>query len=391
MRQLIIRFTLALIVLNNISGYCETVQLLPDTMVNRDVAQLVFCSDVHFGLTKENFRGKKDVTAENVSAAMIQQINMLPGMQLPPDNGVNSGKKIYYIDALIITGDFANREEMGIQSATKSWEQFQQTYLQLLHLKTSENRNTPLLLTPGNHDVSNAIGFRRPMLPAKDAASLIGVYNMMMHPVKKKDKTNFNFEKDKIHYSVDLGGAHLVFVQLWPDSAERSWMEQDLSTVNDTIPVFIFTHSIPDVEARFFVNPNGSHDVNNNDKFENLLSETFKDGHAITVKADIEQRKFADFIKIHPNIKAFFHGHNNYTEFYDWKGPDSTVTLHCFRVDSPMKGRYSAHDETKLSFELISFNRESHELTVRECLWNTEPLNTSNPIKWGTSVTVTLN
>ena len=392
-RQVITGFLIALIICLNLQSkatYCEGSGLLTDTSINNDVVQFIFSSDVHFGLRKEYFRGKKNVAAEKINVAMIQQMNLLPALHFPPDNGVNAGKEIRYIDALMITGDIANRQETGIQSATKSWRQFCKTYLALLRLKTAESTNTPVLLTPGNHDVSNAIGFRRPMRPAIDAASLRGIYNLMMHPPKKKNNKEFNPRKDRTHYSIDIGGTHCMFLQLWPDSAERIWMEKDLSIVSDTIPVFIFTHSIPDVEARFFVNPNGSHDINDNDKFENLLPESFKDGSAITDTAFIEQRMFAAFVKIHPNIKAYFHGHNNYTEFYDWRGPDNNITLHCFRVDSPMKGRYSAEDETKISFELISFNKISRELTVRECLWNKEPLNPSNPVSWGTSITLTL-
>src|SRR5450432_2673761 len=68
------------------------------------------------------------------------------------------------------------------------------------------------------------------------------------------------------------------------------------------------------------------------------------------------QRELAAFVKAHPNIKAYFHGHNNGNEFYDWRGVDSDVTLPTFRVDSPMKGAVSGNDETKLSFQLVSID-----------------------------------
>ena len=62
--------------------------------------------------------------------------------------------------------------------------------------------------------------------------------------------------------------------------------------------------------------------------------------------------------------------------------------LHCFRVDSPMKGKISSKDETKLSFELITIDVDKQQLTVRECLWNAHPFNISQNIDWGVSKTV---
>jgi hypothetical protein len=45
--------------------------------------------------------------------------------------------------------------------------------------------------------------------------------------------------------------------------------------------VFLFTHDEPDVEAKHLINPNGRHDVNATDQFENLLADTFADGNTI--------------------------------------------------------------------------------------------------------------
>jgi hypothetical protein len=88
-------------------------------------------------------------------------------------------------------------------------------------------------------------------------------------------------------------------------------------------------------------------------------------------------------------IKAYFHGHNNYTEYYEYKGPEKNVSLPCFRVDSPMKGRFSAKDETLLSFEVITIDTRKRTLTVRECRWNTVPGDPS-VIKWGQKKTINL-
>jgi len=53
---------------------------------------------------------------------------------------------------------------------------------------------------------------------------------------------------------------------------------------------------------------------------------------------------------------AYFHGHFQLTEFYTWKGPDNDIALNTFRSDSPMKGKFSGKDETKLAFQLIVFD-----------------------------------
>jgi hypothetical protein len=359
--------------------------------VSSRTIQFIFTSDVHFGLTKENFRGQKNVPSYAVNAAMIAQMNRIPSMVFPADSGVNAGKKINFIDAIAITGDIANREENGVQSDAISWGQFLKDYGGLLRLKTSTGKRLPLLLTPGNHDASNAIGFHRPMQPLTDPSSVIGMYNLEMHPAIRKTTGNFNYQRDKVHYSLNLAGIHFMFVSLWPDSAERIWMAKDLAAVKRTVPVLLFTHSMPDVEARFFVNPNGSHDINDRDKFENLVTEGFKDGHSITDTAITEQRGFANFLRKHAGIKAYFHGHNNYTEFYDWTGPDHAVLLHCLRADSPMKGKYSSKDESKLSFIVVSIDPVKKILTAREFLWNRDASGKQNNAFWGAHVSISLN
>jgi len=236
------------------------------------IIQFVFCSDLHFGLTKDDFRGSNQVPAAVVNRAMVEQINKLPSAILPKDGGINSGNRVKGIDAVVVTGDIANREEQGIQSATASWKEFVTTYVAGLQLRNSRKKPTPLLLTPGNHDRTNAIGYRRPMVPEKDAASLVGIYKFEIKQAEDGDSI-FNPITQRVHYSVNLGSAHCVFVDCWPDSAERVWMEKDLAGIAPGKPVFLFTHSMPDVEARFFTNPNGDHGINDNDKFENLVTE----------------------------------------------------------------------------------------------------------------------
>ena len=358
------------------------------------IIQLVLVSDIHYGITRKHFRHADSVTSTIVNKAMIAAINRLPMETLPGDSGIAADRRVGAIDALVITGDIANREERGIQTAAVSWEQFQTDYAGL----TTKDRNgqpSEIWLTPGNHDVSNALGYCKPLEPAQDATAMAGIYNRMMHPAHNKTKDDYNYTTDKIHYSKDISGftlsspIHLLFVNVWPDSAERRWIQKDLSTVPPGTPVLLFTHSMPDVESRFFTNPNGEHTINRNDNFENLLAEQFKDGSRFDEPALIEQRQLDTFLKAHPSIRAWFHGHSNYTEFYDWPGPDNDLNLHCFRVDSPMKGMFSSKDETLLSFQLITFDTGTKTMTVRECRWNTSPDHPSL-LQWGQHRTISL-
>ncbi len=72
------------------------------------------------------------------------------------------------------------------------------------------------------------------------------------------------------------------------------------------------------------------------------------------------------------------------------KGPDKDVAFNTSRVDWHMKGDYSRTDETKLSFLLISINTKTLNLTLRECLWNINPVHPPKNIKWGSSKTISL-
>jgi hypothetical protein len=177
---------------------------------------------------------------------------------------------------------------------------------------------------------------------------------------------------------------------VWPDSQARAWIENDLKAVGDSTPVFLFTHDQPDVEAKHFINPNGKHDVNSTDQFENLLTDTFADGPSTTAKSLVEQRQLEAFLARHRNITAYFHGNSNWNQFYDWIGPNGSVVLHTFRADSPMKGDASAADERKLSFQVVTIDTASRMMTVRECLWDADPAHPNAPLAWGGSTTVAL-
>jgi hypothetical protein len=172
-------------------------------------------------------------------------------------------------------------------------------------------------------------------------------------------------------------------------------MEKDLKNVSSFTPVIIFTHDQPDCEAKHFTNPNGTHDINSTNKFENIVEERFKDADTIKVESILEQRSLVAFLKAHQNIKAYFHGNDNRNEFYIYKGPDNDISLNVFRVDSPVKGTISGieaedltGDETKLSFQTIVIDGDSKTMTVRECLWNTS--GSASPIIWGANSTISL-
>jgi hypothetical protein len=98
-----------------------------------------------------------------------------------------------------------------------------------------------------------------------------------------------------------------------------------------------------------------------------------------------EQTALEAFIRKHKNVTAYFHGHSNWNQFYEWTGPEHTIRLPVFRVDSPMKGKFSAADETKLSFQVATIDPSTLRMTVRECLWNQ-----GAAITWGAVATVAL-
>lgn len=358
-----------------------------------EVTNIVFTSDAHYGITRAKFRGDSNVTGHKVNAAMIQQINAMPYLTLPEDSGVNAGKKVGYVDYIIEGGDIANRMEIPNQSAAASWAQFETDYMHKLNLKDEDGKHAKLLVIPGNHDISNAIGFSKPMKPLTDPTSMVKIYNMMLKPEKRLTNNSYNYATDKVNYSYNIKGVHIQFITLWPDSAERIWMQKDLDTVAKNTPVIIFTHDQPECESKHFTNPLPPHNMTIENRFENLTAEYYKEG-VIASKDDgattIEQRGFVKFLKDHPNIKAYFHGNSNWNEFYKYKGPDNDVNLNVFRVDSPMKGKFSASDETKLSFQLITLDTQNKLLTVRECLWNTSPMDANAKTVIGDSITVSL-
>jgi hypothetical protein len=362
------------------------------------VIQFVFTSDEHYGVTRAFFRGDSNVRSAIVNAAEVRQMNTLPQLVMPADGGVHAGQRVGPIDFVVVGGDVANRAEKGVQPAAVSWEEFRHDYVQALTLRAHDGAAARLFVVPGNHDLSNALGSPTPLTPAHDATALAGMYTMMMG--RAVTAVSFDPRRDVVNLSRSIGGVHFVFLSIWPDSAERVWLGRDLDTVAATTPVVMVAHDPPIGDAKHFTNPNAAHDINEEDGFENLVRETYKDASHVGRAAggphvpgdpkpstDIEQRGLAAFLKAHPNITAYFHGHSNGNEFYVWHGPDGDVALNTFRVDSPMKGLTSALDERRLSFQLVTIDVKTMRMTVRECLWNSTR---NGPVIFGTSKTVAL-
>lgn len=363
------------------------------TSSHKNILQFIFTSDAHYGITRKTFRNDTAVSGHLVNAAMIKEMNTLPVVQLPLDGGIDAGKLTGPIDYVVEGGDIANRMENHDQSDATSWKQFSADYINGLTLRGSDFKRAKLLLIPGNHDITNAIGFYKSMKPTTDPTSMVAIYNLMMKPSKMLTTKNYNYSKDKINYSKNIDGIHFMFITLWPDSSERIWMEKDLRSVSSKMPVILFTHDQPESEAKHFTNPAKARGINVNDRFEDLLDEVYKDSTAAPADGGttvIEQRGWVAFLKKHPNIKAYFHGNDNFNQFYNYRGPDNDVSIPVFRVDSPMKGNYSSKDESKLSFQLITINTKTLTMTVRECLWNADPSHTGKSIKWGESRTIHL-
>jgi len=349
----------------------------------------VFTADAHYGLHR-TFRGA-DVAATVVNRAMIARINQLPSARFPSDGGVDAGQPIGSVEFVAQGGDIANREENAgeIQPAAASWKQFETDYMGGLTLRAADGRPAALYFVPGNHDASNAVGFTAPMTPPVDRTSMVEIFNRMMRPLVPRTNATFDYAVDRVMFANEYGGVRFIYAQIWLDSKARAWIEGDLGRVPASTPVVLVMHDQPDPKPTHFINPNGSHGLNQSDGFENLLADQFADGPA-PAPAVSEQHDLERFLARHRNIVAWFHGDSNWHEFYTWRGPGGTVALSVFRVDSPMKGKTSASDERQLSFHVAAIDTLTQTLTVRECLWNADPDRPSSPFVWRASNTVSL-
>lgn len=383
-----------------LKGLNQPFDAVIDGRIGATLIQFVYTSDAHYGITRTNYPTAGSATAVDahiVNADMITVINGLPTLATPCDTGVNACATLGAVDFVAETGDIANRMETGIQSAASSWGQFQTDYLTNLTVKNRINSASDVYLVPGNHDVSNAVGFYKTMSPTFDATSYVNIYNRMMNPGVALTNTGFigaiptatiaaaSYSANRVHYSRNLGGVHFVFLGMWPDSAARTWLDTDLSAVSSDTPVVLFTHDQPDIETKHLMNPNGSHTINATDKFENLVygeAGGYAGVTSVSGASTVEQAALAAWLKNHKNVVAYFHGNSNWNQFYTFAGPNNDISLNIFRVDSPMKGNDSATNPSLLSFQVISIDTVNKNMTVREYLWNTK--------SWGASTTVSL-
>ena len=387
---------------------------------------IVYTSDVHYGIKKTAFSGMS--SAQQVNGAMITEMNRLQSANvvLPNDNGVKAGQLVGGVDFVALTGDTVNRSDGNIYpsknaSSSAVWPQFAADYFNAsstLNLKNSSGVKAPLYLTTGNHETSSAIGFYKAGT-VLDATSYVNVFNAMMNPttamtnasfmgtsspVALTDTTNYatysdtagkNFLKpaNRLVTSRDVNGVHFVFAGMWPDSVNRPLIDADLAKVSSTTPVVLFTHAPPMGEAKNFSNPIAPYTINSTNLFENVISDMFAApstfntpysdaAKTVAIPANAEQRSLVAWLKTHKNIVAYFHGHDNENEFYNFTGPDTDISLPTFRVGSPMKGNLSASDPTKQSFQVITIDTGAKSMTVREYLWYTKT--------WGASKTVSL-
>jgi len=352
--------------------------------------EFVFTSDAHYGLVKSTFRGTSNASSQVVNQAMVAQINTMAGAVLPSDSGVRAGQPVGAVDFIVEGGDVANRMELAsaVQTDAASWAQYANDYVNGITLTDHAGLRAPLITIPGNHDVSNAIGYYKAMSPAIDATSMVAIFNAAMNPAVPRTNATYNYTTDKVHFSKTFGGVHFAFVNMWPDSVERAWLASDIATLNPHTPVIIFCHDQPDVETKHLKNPNGDHGINATDQFENM-TEDYASVSKISMPSTSEQRALVAFLKANRNIVAYFHGNSHIQEMVTYAGPDSDIALPVFSVDSPMKGTVSSTDEAKLAFNLGSIDVVGKQMTVREVHWNSTK-SSSSPLTFATSKMISL-
>jgi alkaline phosphatase len=359
----------------------------------------LYTSDAHYGIKRSVVFGSYS-NAVQVNGVMIRSMNNMPNELLPSDNGIKAGQLVGPIDFIAMTGDIANRMQAPVQTATASWGQFKTDYINNVTLQAKDGKKAGLYLTPGNHDVSNAIGYPKTMSPLIDDAVMFNLYNMFMSPATPLVAGGYNYNTNRIVYSKDIGGVHFVFLSMWPDKTVRPLIDTDLAAMsNKNMPVVLFTHDQPDIETKHLSSYLTDYTATPvtldwTKKFENLVSDVVADldptGALTTSSPSITaQKDLADWLAAKKNIVAYFHGNDNYSQNYIWTGTSNQISLNIFRVDSPMKGSVSGidaadgkGDPSKLAYNVVTIDAAAQNMTVREYLWQQK--------KWGTSTTVSL-
>ncbi len=381
--------------------------------------QFIILSDVHFGYIRKSPVPHTGTTTDalTINGYLLTSLNAVSGMTFPSDGGVGAGTTVGPIDMIAVTGDMANRNESGdgigtesanqVQSDAASWAQFTSVYLTGVTLQNKAGAQPPFLLSPGNHDISNAIG-QRYIIPANiDDTSMrqmlsvaTGSPPLAAGTIDQAYFTATNASGafiNKPNYSLNIGGVHFISISAWPDTGSRKWIDADLAAVPLTTPVMIFTHCYPDADPTLLSPPlttspystvagppTTAGAVNDN---EAVISDVIDQSeYASDTSSNVEQAAMTTWIKTHPNIVAYFHGHTNYNEMYEYNGPNKDIALNCFRIDSPMKGALSATSgkESLLSFDIATLDTTTGRMTVREIRWYPTPafstdVTTTNP------------
>jgi 3',5'-cyclic AMP phosphodiesterase CpdA len=353
--------------------------------------QFIITSDVHFGhirtaaIADTNNPGTTTKDAVLINRMMVQSLNQMSELTVPNDGGVGAGAKVGPIDFVALTGDIATRFEAtgqaAVQKSAVSYAQFTAEYLNKLTLKNKAGNPTKFLLAPGNHDVSNAIGY--PAIPAAnvDGTSMIELLTVAQPGVTVPavyDRAFYNVKNaagawvNKPNYAIDVGGIHFISLTIWPDSGNRKWVDANLASVPLTTPVMLFMHDYPDLDPSHLADASGVISTARQAVASDVVDASEASSTTVT---DVEQRAMVAWLKTHPNIIAYFHGHTNYNEMWDYSGPDHDITLKCFRIDSPMKGAITqnAGNENLLSYQIASVDTTSKKMTVREIRWYPTP------------------
>lgn len=382
------------------------------TLAAADI-QFVALSDVHFGYIRSypvTINGATTQDAKVINTAMIGTVNALSALVIPADGGVGAGATVGAVDFVAVTGDLANRYQTdsaaapgaplnlnAVQNSTASFADFTSIILNGVTLKNKAGAAAKFLLSPGNHDVSNAIGnvkipgsaaTNAPATPNRvDAGSMKSLYKIAKgidfvgtYDLAAFESTNSSGAAiNKPNYSMDVGGIHMISLTIWPDDSNRKWIDADLLSIPLTTPVMLFMHDYPDIDAKHLKSRAAGNPINTN--FEACATAIVDgtestDGISGATSTNVEQRAFVTWLKTHKNIVSYFHGHSNSNEMWDYKGPDSDITLKCFRIDSPMKGDITAKTpgiESLLSYLLTSIDTTAKKMTVREIRWYPTP------------------
>lgn len=357
-------------------------------------ATFLFTSDPHYGIKKTAFDGYS--SAKQVNGIMIGSMNSISSVTYPcDDGGLKACQQVGAVDYLVQTGDIANRMEANsggytqIQSAATSWSQFENDFIKGVTLKNAQGGATTLYAVPGNHDVTNAIGFYKTMTPTTDSTVMLKLYNMFMNPsTALTSYTATDYDTKRIYYSKDIAGVHCVFITMWPDSTARAWIDNDLKSVSSTTPVILFTHDQPDIETKHLKNPNPPYTINATDQFENMVTDQSIDTdtnglYTINAPSTTRQRELVAWLKTHKNIVAYFHGNDHINGTYTYTGPDNDISLQVVRVDSPMKGSVSKSDPSKLTYKVVNIDSVAKKMTVRDYQWYAK--------KWDATATITVS